>query len=328
MTPLQLTELRRTLPPFPQAASEVPGMAEFCHYYGLDAFAGQEGLQHSVGTVPSGPFQLAVHFWQNSAARGTLLLLHGYFDHCGLYGKMIEYGLSRGYNVLIFDLPGHGLSTGEAAVIDDFAAYGKAVADVLAAVELPPQQPLWVMAQSTGCASLVEFARSQPWPFSAAVLLAPLVRPTSWNRVRLGHTLLHKFKDSLQRSFNQNSSDPQFLAFVQQDPLQSRQLSLRWLGALRRWLAALPVSDLGVGSVLVVQGDNDGTVEWRYNINVIVKLFPGSRVEYLAGAGHQLANESQALRERFLRAVDDYLSSVDMGENTNVVSGMDSNPPS
>mgnify|MGYP002477902824 CR=1 FL=1 len=81
-------------------------MAEFCHYYGLDAFTGQEGLQHSVGTVPSGPFQLAVHFWQNSAARGTLLLLHGYFDHCGLYGKTIKYGLSRGYKVIIIQLPG------------------------------------------------------------------------------------------------------------------------------------------------------------------------------------------------------------------------------
>ena len=315
MTPLQLTELRSSLPPFPQAASEVPGMAEFCQYYGLDTFTGQEDLQHSVGTVSSGPFQLAVHFWQHSAARGTLLLLHGYFDHCGLYGKMIEYGLSRGYNVLIFDLPGHGLSTGEAAVIDDFAAYGQAVADVLAAVELPAKQPLWVMAQSTGSASLVEFARSQPWPFSAAVLLAPLVRPMSWTRVRLGHTLLHKFKDSMQRTFNQNSSDPQFLAFLQQDPLQCRQLSLRWVGALRRWLAALPESDLGVGPVLVVQGDSDGTVEWRYNINVIVKLFPGSRVEYLAGAGHQLANESQALRDKYLAAVDDYLSANFMRES-------------
>ena len=315
MTPLQLAELRRTLPSFPQAAEDVPGMAEFCQYYGLDAVGGDEAVQHSVGTVPSGPFQLAVHLWQHSAARGTLLLLHGYYDHSGLFGKLIQYGLSRHYSVLIFDLPGHGLSTGEMAVIDDFAAYGKAVADVLAAVELPLQKPLWVMAQSTGCASLVEFARRQPWPFSAAVMLAPLVRPASWLRVRVGHTLLHKFKDSLQRTFNQNSSDPQFLAFLQQDPLQSRLLSLRWVGALRRWLAALPESDLGVGPVLVVQGDNDGTVDWRYNINVIVQLFPGSRVEYLAGAGHQLANESQRLRDKYLTAVDDYLSASFMNEN-------------
>ena len=99
-------------------------MQEFCQYYGMDFYA-QDALQHSVGTVPSGPFQLAVHSLATSAARGNLLLLHGYFDHSGLYGKMIEYGLSRGCNVLIFDLPGHGLSTGEAAVIDDFAAYGR-----------------------------------------------------------------------------------------------------------------------------------------------------------------------------------------------------------
>ena len=32
-------------------------------------------------------------------------------------------GLLHRYNVLIFDLPGHGLSSGEPAVIDDFSDY-------------------------------------------------------------------------------------------------------------------------------------------------------------------------------------------------------------
>ena len=119
-------------------------------------------------------------------------------------------------------------------------------ADVLAAVQLPRTAPVG-NGPEYRLRSAGRVCAQPALAFRAAVLLAPLVRPTSWTRVRLGHTLLHKFKDSLQRSFNQNSSDPQFLAFVQQDPLQSRQLSLRWVGALRRWLAALPVSDLGVG---------------------------------------------------------------------------------
>ena len=312
MTPAQLAELRRALPPFPVAAETVPGMAEFCGFYALQFATTGSQVQHSVGTITSGPWRLATHLWQRPGARGNLLLVHGLFDHTGLYGKLIAYGLSRGFNVLMFDLPGHGLSTGEPALIKDFSAYGRVIAGVLGQVSLP-ELPRWVMTQSTGGAALVEFARSYPWPFEAAVLLAPLVRPASWGKVQAGYMLLRPFTESVRRTFNRNSSDTDFLAFIKADPLQPTATPVRWIGALRRWLKHLPRGDLGVGPALVVQGDADGTVDWRYNINIIISLFPGSRVEYVAGAGHQLANESEALRETYLARVDDYLASRGLG---------------
>jgi lysophospholipase len=192
-------------------------------------------------------------------------------------------------------------------VINEFSDYSRAIADVLATVRLP-DVPLWVMAQSTGCAALVDFARKQAWPFSAAVLLAPLVRPVGWLRVRVAHMLLQRFVDSVPRGFAQNSSDLEFLAFVQRDPLQSRRVSIRWVGALRSWLSQLPEQDLGVGPALIIQGEADKTVAWRYNLKIINKLFPGSQVEYLPDAGHQLANESAILRKCYLDRVAVYLA--------------------
>ncbi len=138
--------------------------------------------------------------------------------------------------------------------------------------------------------------RNRPWPFSAAILLAPLVRPAGWRRVQLAHRLLHRFADSVHREFTRNSSDQDFLAFLRRDPLQSRRISVRWVRALQRWLADLPIRDLGVGPALVLQGDVDGTVDWRYNTRAIATLFPGAISEVLPGAGHQLANESLAIR--------------------------------
>jgi lysophospholipase len=163
------------------------------------------------------------------------------------------------------------------------------------------------MAQSTGCAALVDFARAHPWPFRHAVLLAPLVRPVSWMKIRIAHRLLHRFADHVPREFSDNSSDRAFLEFVQRDPLQSRKVSVRWVGALKRWLADLVPSDLGVGPTLVIQGGDDRTVDWKYNLNFIDKLFPGSRVEYLPDAGHHLANESDELRRRYYRAIDQFV---------------------
>ena len=119
----QLKELSRSLPPFQQGAALSPQLQAFCAYYHIDFGERMAGVSHSCGVVESGKFRLATHCWQVAGARANLLLVHGYFDHTGLYNKLIAWALESGFNVLIFDLPGHGLSSGEPAVIDDFGDY-------------------------------------------------------------------------------------------------------------------------------------------------------------------------------------------------------------
>lgn len=305
-TPGQLENLRQQLPVFGGDAKPSAELQAFCRDYGIDFAARLPQVEHRAGHVHSGDYTLAVHHWCQSGASANLLLLHGYFDHTGLFGKLIEWGLSRNCNVLIFDLPGHGLSSGEPAVIDDFGDYSRAIHDVLGAVNLP-ELPLWVMAQSTGCAALVDYAGKYEWPFAAAVLLAPLVRPAHWVRVRLAQAVAQHFVASVPRGFSGNSSDLEFLAFLQRDPLQCRRISLRWVRALRHWLRNLQQRDLSVGPALIIQGDADATVDWHYNVRAIQRLFPASRVEYLHGAGHQLANESAVFRRKYLQCVERWL---------------------
>jgi alpha-beta hydrolase superfamily lysophospholipase len=306
LTPEQLKRLRQQLPAFGNDAKPTPELQAFCRDYGIDFAARLPHIEHLAGQVRSLDYSLAVHHWRQPGARANLLLVHGYFDHTGVFGKLIEWGLLHQCNVLIFDLPGHGLSSGEPAVIDDFGDYSRAIKDVLAAVILPPL-PLCVMAQSTGGAALIDFASKYAWPFAATVLLAPLVRPAGWFRVRAGHFLLGHLIDSLPRKFSANSSDQVFLQFLRRDPLQSQRISLRWVGALRHWLRDLQQHDLGVGPALIVQGDADATVDWRYNIGAVQTMFPGSETVYLRGAGHQLANESVAFRQDYLATVERWL---------------------
>lgn len=307
LTPQQLELLRNQLPPFGEGAKPSEDLLEFCRFYSIDFASSDAGVEHLAGCVTSGEHRLAVHLWRQPDARANLLLMHGYFDHTGLFGKLVDWALSRRCNVLIFDLPGHGLSSGEPAVIDDFADYSRAIDDVMAAVTLP-QLPLWTMAQSTGGAALIDYARKYNWSFEATVLLAPLVRPAGWRWVRLGHMLLGRVRDGVPREFAVNSSDREFLDFIRNDPLQCHRISLRWVGALRRWLRGLRHQNLGVGPALVIQGDRDHTVDWRYNMGVIDQLFPDSQIEYLPGAGHQLANESEGFRQAYLAQVEAYLA--------------------
>lgn len=299
--------LRDGLPKLAEGAAPSGSMARFCADYGLDPELRHASVQHRVGTFSSGDFSLVGHVWLQTGATHNLVLVHGYFDHSGLYGKLVEFGLRQHCNVLIFDLPGHGLSSGPIAAIDDFCQYGRAIADAISAASLPAL-PCWVIAQSMGAAALVECARAYPWPFDAAVLLAPLVRPSGWARIVFAHTLVGRILKSVPRGFAVNSSDTAFLAFVKDDPLQSHRVPLVWVRALRHWLQTLPLRDLGVGPVLVVQGDNDATVDWHYNLPAIEKLFPGTTVAMLPGAGHHLANESKPLMRDYLATISAYLS--------------------
>ena len=181
MKPAQLDQLRDELPEFGEPPG-TPEYREFLDYYGLDFDTRYPRVAYRAGLSPSGDFQLMTHSWTLPDARANLLLVHGYFDHTGIYDKLIDYGLSRSCNVLIFDLPGHGLSSGGKAVIDDFSDYGDAVASVLAAVKLP-DLPLYVLAQSTGCAALMEFARRHAWPAGRRALLVPRVLQAAPDRL-------------------------------------------------------------------------------------------------------------------------------------------------
>lgn len=305
MTPNKLHKLRSALPSFAEGAAGTL-LRQYLAFYQLDFSKTYPLADYRGGLIPSGRYQLMAQRWLLPDARANLLLVHGYFDHAGLYDKLVDYGLSRQCNVLIFDLPGHGLSSGDPCVIEDFADYAAAVQDVLSGAEMP-DLPTHVLAQSTGCAALTECARQQQWPYERAVFLAPLVRPAGWLGVRAGYLLLHRFTDSVARKFNRNSADEDFLEFVRRDPLQFRRVPLAWIGALQCWLDELDVDDLGVGPVQVIQGRRDGTVDWRYNVGAMQAMFPETSVHYLPDAGHQLANESRAIREAYYPVMDQYL---------------------
>ena len=334
MTKAELELLRESLPPFAEArevfgdavgeaASPVPVGADgasssdvteanerllrYLQFYNIDYRKTFPDLTYRIGTVDSGDYRLAVHHWSRPGQRRLMLILHGYFDHAALYGHLVRLCLELGYDVVAFDLPGHGLSTGEQAAIEDFAHYRKAAEDVLKQVPLTGDRRD-VMGQSTGGATTMALLLRQPELIDgSAVLLAPLVRPTSWGWIRVAHSLLGKLVNYVPRRFVKVSGDEDFLRFLREDPLQSRGVSVQWVGALRRWVPDFLASAPSSRPVLVVQGDMDGTVDWRYNLPQIQRLFPQSQTYMVKGARHHLVNETEALRAEFMGVVGEYL---------------------
>ncbi|MBM7062451.1 alpha/beta hydrolase [Pseudomonas sp. UL073] len=291
--------LRAHLRPLAEAAAEAPQLAAYRAFYGLE-FAGVHGR---MGVFPAAGFQIVAQAWWPAQPRGTLLLQHGYYDHVGLYRHLIAWALAQGFAVLACDLPGHGLSSGERASIGDFADY-QAVLHCLfgeaAALGLPT--PWHLCGQSTGGAILIDYllrgtVRAE---IGETLLLAPLVRPRAWAWSKLSYRLLQPFVSSIPRRFSENSNDPAFLAFLQRDPLQPLVLPTAWVGALARWVPAIEAAPPSARRPLIVQGDADMTVDWRHNLGVLGAKFAGTETLMLPGARHHLANESAALRQRYL----------------------------
>lgn len=299
--------LRTLLRPLTAEANEV-GIALYQHFYGLDLHLRHPGLQSRLGTFEAGGYQIAAQYWRPLLARGTVVLLHGYYDHMGLYRHVIDWALGMGFAVLACDLPGHGLSGGAAASIGDFAEYQVVLGALLnqaQALDLP--QPWHLCGQSTGGAILLDYLLTgAPRPeLGRTILLAPLVRPRAWAWSKFSYQLLRPFVDSIPRRFSENSNDAEFLAFLRdQDPLQPKTLPTAWVGALARWIPRIEAAGHGAQSLLVVQGDADETVDWRYNLKVLEEKFEKIECLLLTGARHHLANESETLRRRYF----DFLS--------------------
>lgn len=294
----------------PALDTEPAGLAAYRSLYQLDELHREFAVQHRIGTVNSGDYRLAVQYWLPLKAHSTVLLVHGYYDHLGLYRHVIRYFLEQGFAVAGFDLPGHGLSGGARGVIHDFDEYGRAIHDVIRAV--PQQFPRIQLGfgQSTGCAAWMNYLMAGfPSPADRLVLFAPLLRPHQWQqRGQFAYQLLHRWIRSLPRTFRANSHDTAFLQFCRRkDPLQPRRLTVDWVSAMKNWMARFVAQPAITQRVLIVQGQQDDTVDWRYNIPQILQKIPQAELHYIGEARHHLANESPAIRAHIWQIVDDFL---------------------
>jgi alpha-beta hydrolase superfamily lysophospholipase len=309
--PFQPERLRAGLRPLAAATAPLADEAlAYQRYYGLD-LPQHAGVRSRLGRFACDGLNLVAQLWTPAEPKATLILLHGYYDHMGLYRHVVDWALGENLAVLACDLPGHGLSEGTRASIDDFAAYQRTLQCLFAeAASLDLPQPWHLCGQSTGGAILLDFlllGEPRPEP-GAAILLAPLVRPRAWGLSKLSYHLIGPFRREIPRRFSANSSDAEFLDFLQnRDPLQPRNLPTAWVGALAKWIPRLEKAPRSPLRPLVVQGEADMTVDWRHNLQVLQAKFDQPEILRIPGARHHLVNESEGIRREYFAFLSERL---------------------
>lgn len=311
--PLQKAAIRATLNSFCEVlqtagdravvADDSILLTRYRAFYHIDFQNQLPHVQAMSGIVKTAGYDIVCHYYRqknNRQQAPTLFVLHGLYDHVGIFDKIIGYYLQAGFSVVAFDLPGHGLSSGQAAVIANFTRYHQVVDTVVDIVKPHITGPLYVAGQSTGGAILIDWmlCHRQSYPFAKTLLLAPLIYPNNWDQNSLLHTTLSPLLEFIPRKFTENSNDPEFLAFLQyEDPLQPRYLSVRWVGALKHWIPGIIHARPSSCSVCVIQGQEDTTVDWRRNIPVLEQKFPNLKLHCFPQLRHQVVNDHLLLRK-------------------------------
>ena len=315
---IDIEKLRDEIKPLDIGQPYIPSAEEkaYLAFYSINFQTSLEHVVQYFGHLPSidlsGDQQrIACHYFENANAARTCFIVHGYMDHTGLYGKLIHYLLHRGCSVVMIDLPGHGLSTGAAATINSFGDYNLALRQCLDCFHQKTAAPWHVIAQSMGGAIIMDYLLSQQnddtGVFDKVLLLAPLVRPAGWFGVRLAHWTLKGFVSSIKRNFKINSHDMAFIDFMEnKDPLQAKRIPVQWVTAMLQWEKRFQQLSWSEMEVLVIQGEGDETVDWRFNLECIRQKFPQSKQFRIKEARHHLVREDDYYFERVTQAADIY----------------------
>ena len=279
--------------------------AYFAHYE-LDV---GPGIQHWFGSFPSGNYTLVAHIYRPARYEAAVIGLHGYMNHAGQLKHVIRPLLEQGFAVALFDLPGHGLSSGPSARIDSVEEYTQAVSDFMKIIRPRLHGPYHALGFSLGAGILVDLLLTgRAESFEKIILAAPLIRWTAYRQSKDTYKVYSKFTNKIPRFSQKNSSDREYLVFNKtEDYLQATHVSLPWVKALFDWnekVTGLPVCEK---EILILQGDKDATVDWQYNLELLGKKFPHAEIEILHKARHELFNETLNIRNSVLNYIQEYL---------------------
>ncbi len=292
-------------------------MEAYCRFYGLDLWVEHPDVTYHQGYINAAHHEVMVHYFklpESTLVKGTVFILHGYFDHVGLYTQLIDRCLGAGFDVLAYDQPGHGLSSGTPAAIGSFLEYQAVLSEVLAQVDGKLRGPWYAVGQSTGGAILIDYLLSnhhnqETSAFRKVVLLAPLVRPVGWLGAKVLHSLVKPFLSRWRRAFGANSSNTRFLSFLREhDPLQARAVHVDWVTALRKWVPHIESARPVDFPVTVVQGEKDLTVDWQHNLRIIRNKFSSVKERRIPDGRHHLVNEAQDLQATVFNTIIDTFS--------------------
>lgn len=272
-------------------------------------------MDHKQGTFPGhGGLELYYQRWRPAdEPRAVLAVVHGFGEHSGRYGNVVDWFVPRGYALYAFDLRGHGHSPGQRGHIDRFADYR---ADVRAFLDLvgrqEPGRTLFLLGHSQGGLIVLDYVLHDPSDLAGVVSCSPAlgqlpVSPALVFLARILSRIWPRFKLEAGLDVTGLSRDPAVVQAYVDDPLVHGQASARMgieSAAAIEWTQA-HAADMALPS-LIVHGSADRicSPEASRRFYEGIALADKQRFQY-EGHYHELFNDLD--KERVLADVEAWL---------------------
>lgn len=208
--------------------------------------------------------QLFFQGWRpHGEARSAVAIVHGFAEHSGRYGFLVDHLVARGHAVYGFDLRGFGRSPGRRGHIDDWAEYRGDVGAFLAEVR-KSGLPVFLLGHSMGGLIVLDYGLRRPEDLAGAIVSAPGLRPVGAAKPHL--VAIARFLSRIWPTFSLDlgldptaiSRDPEVVEAYLDDPLRHPRGTVRWgtesLAAIRRIKAHATEWTL---PLLMVHGEDD-----------------------------------------------------------------------
>ncbi|MCS6789693.1 MAG: lysophospholipase [Bacteroidia bacterium] len=174
--------------------------------------------------------------------KGTVFWVHGYAEHSGRYQEVVEFLVKHGWANLIWDLRGHGRSTGRRGYITDLEEYLYDLTAVWTHWKSKLHKPVVLAGHSLGGLIVLRYRQKykEVWMSQALIVSAPLLQlrlevPT-WKKAlgEVAARLLPMLSLPSGLKPEQLSHDPKEVQAYAQDPLIFRTATAGWFSATQR----------------------------------------------------------------------------------------------
>lgn len=269
--------------------------------------------RHTSSQFTAGGVRLHLQAWlpagpdpgRPPAPSAALAVVHGYGEHGGRYAWLGEYLAARGYAVYVYDLRGHGQSSGTRGQVRRFDDYLDDTAAFLGEVRrAQPAAPLFLLGHSMGGLICARMAEERAPDVRALILSSPflqLAEAVPPARVLAVKALARVWPgrdigNAVQAA--QLSHDPAVVEAYVTDRLVHHVAPARWVAqTLAAQDAAMAAAARISLPLLVLYGSDDAVVDVAFVEALYAKVSSRDRsIQQYQGLYHECFNETD--RER------------------------------